>query len=91
MDELESLIKEIRKIYQLLFNKECDLYITFKGTSLGVSPYNIRIDNREANGLVMESAANELLNLLKKELAEKISRLESEASHLRKALGDFKN
>jgi hypothetical protein len=86
---LESTVSEIRKVYQLLFGKDCDVHITFKGTYLTGTPWHISIDNRESKGLVVQAAAANLLVGLKEELSKKISMLENEAKALRKALGNI--
>lgn len=85
----EENVREIKRHYQLIFGKDCDVHFTFKGTSLGVVKcWNAKIDNREANESTVELAALFLLSELKNELSKKISLLEEEARNLRKALGD---
>jgi hypothetical protein len=81
-------VQEIKKLYELIFRKDCDVHITFKGNYLKGTPWHISIDNREASGLVLKSATETLLSALKEELSKKISQLESEAKSLRKALGN---
>lgn len=92
MESFEKNVREIKRHYQLIFGKECDVHFTFKGTSLGlVKCWNVKIDNREANHTKIELATLELLSQLQAELYNKISRLEEEARHLRSALGDVNN
>jgi hypothetical protein len=90
--EFEAQIREIKRLYLLISNKDSDVYCVFKGTSLGiVKCWNIKIDNREANGEKLVDAVAELLASLKLELANKISRLENEALQLRGALSGSNN
>lgn len=92
MEDFESNIKEIRKIYQLISGKECEVHCTYKGTSYGVvKSWNVKIDNREVNEAKIDVGAINLLNILKEELAKKISNLEDEAKVLRSALGAISN
>lgn len=91
--EFEDNIKEIRRIFSLIVDgKDSDVHLTFRGYSHGITkPWVLKIDVKEVVHEDHEQAAVELLLLLKKELAEKISNLEKQASHYRKALGSFNN
>lgn len=91
--EFEQTIKEIRKIFSLITDgKESDVHLTYRGNSHGITmPWVLKIDSKEVIHENHEQAAKDLLLLLKKELANKISNLEQQTTAYRKALGSFNN
>jgi len=87
--DFESNIKDIKRLIQVLTGKDTDVSITYKGTSYGVTqPWNIRCDSREINDESHEGAASKLLDILRKELRDKISFTEKQAAEYKKALGN---
>lgn len=85
---LESNIKNIRTIYQAISGKtsDIDVSIIYRGTSYGISkPWVARIDVRIVEHTSCEESVSELLELLKKELLEKIKATEAESNRLRAA------
>lgn len=90
--DFNTNIKNIKKLTQLLTGKDVDVFITYKGTALGVTkPWNIRCGERDLNSATHESAAVELVNLLREEMATKISFTKKQAAEYEKALGAILN
>jgi len=83
----ENNVRDIKKLITVLTGKDCEVFITYKGTSYGVSnPWNIKCDTREVNADTYENAASRLLDLLKAELNGKIMFAENQAKSYREAL-----
>ena len=83
----EDNIKNIKKLITVLTGKDCEVFITYKGTTYGVvKPWNIKCDTREVNSETYESAASELLELLKAELSGRIMFAEKQANSYRDVL-----
>ena len=90
--DFDSLIQNIKKLYQIVHNKETEVVLTYKGTCYGVTkPLHLRCDQREVNSATHESAATELFNLLKEELRTKIVSAEKSTADLKKVLNAFAN
>lgn len=90
--DFENTILTIKKIYNLISNKDSDVNITYKGTGYGVSlPWVVKIEARESLGKTHIEAASSLLEELRKELNKKISDLETQAKQLKTSLGSFNN
>lgn len=85
-------IKHIKKLTHMLFSKDVDVYLIYRGTNHGVTkPWVIKCDNRENFHETYEGAAKELLNALKKELKAKIESLEGETNKLKNAFATMDN
>jgi len=83
-------IQDIKKIYKVLVDKDFEVFTIYKGNGLGITtPWLIRIDSREVNAVSPEQGAEALFIELKKELANKIKFLESQASAFQKTLNTF--
>ncbi len=84
MEEFNLVIKEIKKIYKILYpNKDSDIICCFKGNEYGLTKsWTVKIDNRETKAETLDYAARELLTLLKEEAATKVRMLENEAKIL---------
>jgi len=91
--EFEPAVKAIRQTYKVLSGKsEAEVILTYKGTEYGVTqPWHIKVENREARHETHIGAANMLLEILKKELNDKVLSAEREAVALRKALNGLGN
>ncbi len=86
----ETNIQDIRKIVSILSNKDADVYITYRGTALGVvKPWNIKCDTFEINHANHDLAAEELLNSLTVELKKRISSAEKQATTYKEALASI--
>lgn len=85
--KFEDIVIEIKKFHSILTNKECDVSITYKGKRHGITkPWNIKIDNKEADGETEIAAGTALLVNISNELDNKIKMLKAEAQSLEKAL-----
>lgn len=85
--KLEDNIKEIRRLYKVLFNKECEVFLAFTGTELGnTNSWYVRCDNREAKNANHELAVLDLLDKLQQELKTKITSTRNELKHLENSL-----
>lgn len=85
--DFETTIKAIRKLYNAAFGKLVDVTLTYKGTEYGVTKcWHLRCDARETFSESHTKAATDLLDMLRKELADKISTLEKQAIDYRKVL-----
>lgn len=85
----EKIILEIKRIHSISTNKDSEIYIVYKGTRHGVvKPWNIKIDNKEADGATEVEAALTLFNLIKDDLLERIKMMESQSSSWKEALGE---
>lgn len=93
MIDVAATFKNIRSVYQTISGKsDADVTLTFKGTSYGVTkPWHAKVDAREINHEEYDGALVGLLNLLKKELADKTKSAENEANRLRQALNQLGN
>lgn len=91
--DIDATFKNIRSIYQTVSGKGSnDVTLTYKGKEGGVTkPWHARIDARETNNETHEGALTQLLDMLKKELADKANSTEAEASRLRQALNQLGN
>lgn len=90
--DFNALILNIRKLYSIVHGKDSEVILTYKGKEYGVTkPWHLRCDLREVNSLTHESAAEELFNLLKKELKDKIASTEKSAADLKNVLNTFAN
>jgi hypothetical protein len=85
--KFEEIVIEIKKLHGILTNKEADVCITYKGKRHGVTkPWNIKIDNKEANGEDEIKVALTLLSDISTELYNKINNLKAEAASLENIL-----
>ena len=93
MIDVAATFKAIRSIYQTVSGKgDNDVTLTFKGTNYGVTkPWVAKIDARELTHEEYDGALTGLLDMLKKELADKAKSAESEAQRLRQALNQLGN
>lgn len=83
----ETNVKDIKKLILVLTGKDAEVFITYKGSSYGVSnPWHIRCDAREAVGVTHDEAANVLLKNLKAELLGKIMSAEIQIEQYKSAL-----
>lgn len=58
----DTYFKEIKKLYQILFGKDAEVSLTYKGTEFGVTqPWHVRVDNRESKHETHDGALNLLL------------------------------
>lgn len=91
--DVDATFKNIRTVYQTVSGKgDSDVTLTYKGKEYGVSkPWHARIDARETTNETYDGALTQLLDLLKKELADKAKSTEAEASRLRQALNQLGN
>lgn len=83
--DVDTTIKTIQSLYKTLSGKaDGDVSLTYKGNGYGVTkPWIARVDARESVHESYDGALGGLLNLLKKELADKIKSTELEVSRLR--------
>jgi len=85
----EKIIIEIKRIHSISTNKDSSIFITYKGTSGGVTkPWNIKIDTKEADGTSEIEAALNLFNIVKDDLSERIKFMENQARQLKEALNN---
>lgn len=88
----DSLIKDIKKLYQIVHNKDVEVVLTYKGTAFGVTkPWHLRCDQREVNNETHDGAAIALFDVLKEELRTKIFSAEKSTADLKKVLNAFTN
>jgi hypothetical protein len=86
----EKIIIEIKKIHSISTNKDSSIFITYKGTSGGITkPWNIKIDSKEADGSSEIEAALNLFNIVKDDLTKQIATLDSQANAYRAALSNI--
>ena len=91
-EAIEEAFKNIRNLQQTLSAKDSDVALTYKGYAYGVSkPYHIRVGDRETSNETFEGELLGLTAILKKELAEKVSKTESEVKRLRQVLNQMEN
>lgn len=83
--DVDTTFRSIRSFYQAVSGKtDVDVSLTFKSNGYGVTkPYQARIDSRETAHETFDGALSGLLDMLKKELADKIKSAESEAARLK--------
>ncbi len=93
MIDVSATFKAIRAVYQTVSGKsDAEVTLTFKGTNYGVTkPYVAKIDARELAHEEYDGALVGLLDMLKKELADKAKSAENEATRLRQALNQLGN
>ncbi len=84
----EDNIKEIRRLYNVLFRKEVAVSTDFLGTELGNKErcWHVKCENREAYSSEPNLAAQQLVKELQKELSKKISSIKNEAIYLESQL-----
>lgn len=88
----QSDIVDIKKLVKVLTGKETDVSITYSGTEYGVTrPWTIRCDSKEIKHETHDGGASELAAQLRKELRDKISSTERQASDLKKILSAMDN
>lgn len=89
--ETAETIKAIHQIYHAIANRnDVDVQLIFRGFANGITePWIVRVDARENKHLTMDGAANGLLDVLKKELADKIRLAKSETNRLEKAFNSL--
>lgn len=84
IDQFESKIKEIKRLYQVISGKDTDVYITYLGQFSGITKsWQIKIDNREFKSESLIQSVNGLIDILAQELAIKISQLENQLNNLK--------
>jgi hypothetical protein len=87
--DFDEIVKEIKRIHSISTNKDSEVYLTYKGTSGGISkPFNLKIDNREANATSSKEAALALFLLIKDDMLSKITVMEKQVSFYKEALGN---
>lgn len=87
---IESNIKNIKKLIFTLLGKDSDVILTYKGTSYGVtSPWHIRCDVREANSTTFELASQTLFDELNLELKNKIISSEKQTENFKNILNSI--
>ena len=91
--DIDNTFKSIRALHQTVSGKsDSDVILTFKGPGYGVTkPWHARVDNRECNHESWDGALGQLLEMLRKELADKVKNAEVEATRLRQALNQLGN
>ena len=58
--DFDSLIQNIKKLYQIVHGKEIEVVLTYKGTGYGVTkPWHLRADAREVNNETHDGAGNQ--------------------------------
>lgn len=93
MIDVDATFKAIRSIYQTVSGKsDVDVTLSFKGKEYGVTKvYVAKIDARELAHEQYDGALTGLLDILKKELADKVKSAENEAKRLQQALNQLGN
>jgi hypothetical protein len=91
--DVDAAFKAIQSVFRVVSGKtEGDVSLTYKGTGYGVTkPWVARIESRECQAEEHGLALNQLLDSLKKELADKIKSTESEATRLKQAYNQLGN
>lgn len=90
--DIDEAFKRIKKLYSLLNNKDDEVSLIYKGTEHGVTKsWTCRIDSRTVNSEDHESALNQMISNLKKELESRANTLEKQANDFRKELSSFGN
>jgi hypothetical protein len=85
-------VKNIKKLTAILTGKDADVVLTYKGLNFGVTkPWHLRCEAREMCHETYDGAAQELADLLKKELADRISFTEKQTAEYKKTLGALDN
>ncbi len=91
--DVDATFKAIQSLFRVVSGKtEGDVSLTYKGTGYGVTkPWVARIEAREAQAEEYDQALIQLMESLRKELADKIKSSESETTRLKQAYKQLGN
>jgi hypothetical protein len=85
--DVDATFKSIQTLHRVISGKtECVVSLTYKGTGYGVTkPWVAYIDARETQAEEYDVALTQLMEMLRKELSDKIKAADIEANRLKQA------
>lgn len=85
--DLDSSIKRIKETYSVAHSKDSDVMLRYVGTSGGVTqPWHLVIDSYTTKGETWEVAVTQMLQLLKRDLENKVKMAQSQMSSYQNSL-----
>jgi hypothetical protein len=85
--DLDSSIKRIKDTYSVTHGKDSEVMLRYLGTSAGITkPWVLVIDSYKTEGEKWEIAITKMLELLKKDLENKIKMAQSQVQSYQKSL-----
>lgn len=85
--DLDSSIKRIKETYTIAHSKDSEVMLRYVGTSGGVTqPWVLTVDSYQTKGVKWEEAVTQMLQILKKDLENKVRMAQSQVQNYQESL-----
>lgn len=88
--DLDTSIKRIKQTYSIAFSKDAEVNLRYVGNSGGITqPWLVVIDSYTTKGETWEIAVRQMMQLLKKDLENKIKMAQSQVQSFQTTLNQL--